>query len=52
MRDKDLRKKRIKNALWGLFIGDAQLKTGLIDHGELATEIEAFAELAVTSVGF
>jgi hypothetical protein len=42
----------------GLLVGAASdnvpptLKTGLVDHVALSTEIEAFAELAVTSVGF
>ena len=42
----------------GLLVGaaseevPAMLKTGLVDHVDLATEIEAFSELAVTSVAF
>jgi len=42
----------------GLLVGAASdevpssLKAGLIDHAELAAEIEAFAKLAVTSAAF
>jgi len=42
----------------GLLVGaaseevPAMLKTGLVDHAELATEIEAFSEMAVTSAAF
>jgi ADP-ribosylglycohydrolase len=42
----------------GLLVGAASeevptmLKTGLVDHVELATEIEAFSEMAVTSAAF
>lgn len=95
MQDSQLRKQRIQNALWGLFIGDAlampvhwyynpenikkdfaggdnvhrgmllglrigaasdgvpdSLKSGLVDHANLAQEIDAFAELAVTAAAF
>ena len=47
-----------RGMLLGLLVGAAldevpvSLKTGLTDHAELAMEIDAFAELAVTSVGF
>ena len=47
-----------RGMLLGLVIGAAskkvpsKLKTGLMDHVELAEEIEAFAELAVTSAAF
>ena len=42
----------------GLLVGAASeevlamLKTGLVDHVELATEIEALSEMAVTSAAF
>ena len=47
-----------RGMLLGMLVGAASdevpssLKIGLLDHDALATEIEAFAELAVTSVAF